>query len=273
MPPPEYPPVHSSPRPQAAGLGRLASFLSILVLVLVVLNIFTLADRHAHQWAYGHLQYVLDLVNHRDWLKNSPTATRESDIALATEELRQGNILLRDKNSRLSATSLTLQMATEKLAAASETLVLKNERMITAHQNYRGRIEGAGRKLSGSIAPRALRGAKRNISSLAGEAVPYFGVAISVWSVYLDVIDACENVKALNEMNDALGIPHNSEGSVCGLKVPSATQLRDEVSQDARGVFDRARKELDRTFPGSIPALPSATEMSDKANTFLRSLF
>jgi hypothetical protein len=65
-----------------------------------------------------------------------------------------------------------------------------------------------------------------DISSMAGQAVPYLGAAVVVSSVGYDAYQSCELIKELHELDVAFN-PDNAidVNEVCGMRVPTLKEI------------------------------------------------
>jgi hypothetical protein len=70
----------------------------------------------------------------------------------------------------------------------------------------------------------------------------------------LDVVDACDLIKEVNEMNRAVGVDVEDEQRVCGVKVPDQKQLAAEVSKNWQAAYLAAANVV-----GKPPAIPQVS--------------
>ena len=79
-------------------------------------------------------------------------------------------------------------------------------------------------KITKRIAKRTTRGAIRNIASIPAEAVPYLGIPVIIAITALEIKDACETMKDVDELNKQFTVNAEIEEQatkVCGLKMPT----------------------------------------------------
>ena len=64
----------------------------------------------------------------------------------------------------------------------------------------------------------------------------------------LDVKDGCDTVRDINEMSKSLEIESidDTENSVCGMKVPTAEEIRKTVTEKASGFGSLLKDTLDK---------------------------
>lgn len=122
------------------------------------------------------------------------------------------------------------------------------------------RTKTAAKKLSRSVATRATRGVARHIGGAAGESIPVIGTAVVATMLALDVVDACDQIKEVNEMNRSIGVEVEDEQQVCGVKVPDQKQLAAEVSKNWQAAYLSATNVL-----GKPPAIPQVSWSDLKA--------
>ena len=117
------------------------------------------------------------------------------------------------------------------------------ESRLTAHDVNVKRATTTSRK----IVTRTARNIALNVSSIMEEAVPYVGAGVVVAVTAADVKAACDNIRDLNEMTKAFSEVDSqetgSEGEVCGMKVPSAETVIDEIKRNLRGVVSNSSKQ------------------------------
>lgn len=101
--------------------------------------------------------------------------------------------------------------------------------------NYRGKkvaLKAAVDDTSDRIVRRAAVGTSRNVGSMAGEALPFVGVAVIAGVTALEVYDMCEVLKDMHELNVAfdpsLAKPDEVQ-TICSLEVPTREELWETV--------------------------------------------
>lgn len=241
-------------------VGLLASAL----LGLIVMNIMTLASKTAHDFSYGILegvaafaivQSVAELMSSRPLLENSPKNVSEAAMKTATEKLMgekahlanlATNLAAKTQDlikvhEELSAKHIALNKSYRNLANVSANLAAKTQDLVKVYGELDAkhvemkrvvvRNRAVTAKVSRQIAARAAKGTVRSISSMVGKAVPFAGVALMVAMTGLDVKDACDSLRDLNEMNVTIGAEMEEEGKVCGVRVPTKDAVIEEVKR------------------------------------------
>lgn len=74
-------------------------------------------------------------------------------------------------------------------------------------------------RISGRVAKRVTLSALRSAGGIVPKLVPYAGIPFIVTATGLDIADACEMLKDINELNESIDATRIDEGSICGLKV------------------------------------------------------
>lgn len=74
------------------------------------------------------------------------------------------------------------------------------------------------KKVSRRIGKRTLRNIVENIAAIPGESVPLIGAAVVITITSIDLIDACNNMKDMDEIRSALNIQDEEDYSfkICG---------------------------------------------------------
>jgi hypothetical protein len=129
-----------------------------------------------------------------------------------------------------------------------------------AKLDYEARVRNATQKLSGNLSTRLANSAARQVTSTPGKAIPFIGIGFVAAFTALDVYDACEMLKALNEMNVALGTSAdtNSSDKVCGLKVPTRDEVHNQLSSNWKAAYTSAAKvanEAGKSFSMTPPTI------------------
>jgi biopolymer transport protein ExbB/TolQ len=78
------------------------------------------------------------------------------------------------------------------------------------------------RNYANKITSRISRNAIKNASSIMPQLLPGLGDALTISITALDVIDACNNIREINELQSIFEVEpiENHENEVCGLKIP-----------------------------------------------------
>ena len=77
-----------------------------------------------------------------------------------------------------------------------------------AHQQYSKKIqqEKAIQKISSRVSKRTARGALRNVATMPAEVLPFIGLGVVVGVTALEIKEACETMKDLDELNQLIGV-------------------------------------------------------------------
>ena len=139
---------------------------------------------------------------------------------------------LRARNSNLMTRGDTL---------ARENAQLKND-LEKTRVHYRGDRKLAKEAVSDTserIRRRVTFATARNTASMAGEALPFIGVAVIVGATAWEVSDACEMMKDLHQLDVAFN-PENAldERELCGMEVPTAIELWTRVAESPGEVWE-----------------------------------
>ena len=113
---------------------------------------------------------------------------------------------------------------------------------------YRGRkmaVSEAVDLTADGISNRAVRSSSRSISSMAGEAIPYVGVAVIAGVTALDLKDLCDTIKDMNELKRAFNPelqPSEDETTVCSVIVPTKEELWETAKASPSKAWAAARE-------------------------------
>lgn len=158
------------------------------------------------------------------------------------------------ENSLLKKKLDTTEKLHQDLAVQHRDLKSRHLQLEKSKAEMETRTKTAAKKLSTSVATRATRGVARHIGGAAGESIPVIGAAVVATMLALDVVDACEQIKEVNEMNRSIGVEVEDEQQICGVKVPDQKQLVAEVSKNWQAAYLAATNALGK--PPAIPQVP-----------------
>lgn len=135
-----------------------------------------------------------------------------------------------------------------ELVARTETLTTENARLATELENTRVTYRGETRLAKEAVADtsdrmsrRVTAAAARNTASMAGEALPFVGVAVIVAATTWELHDACELMSDLHELDVAFNPDAAIDGAeVCGTKVPTAAEVWASVRESPGAVWTAA---------------------------------
>jgi len=165
---------------------------------------------------------------------------------------------LLEKSQKTVAENALLQ---QKLGAAEklhQDLTVKHRDLETQHLHLEKskaeletRTKVAVKKLSAGVTTRATRGVARHVGGAAGESIPVVGTTVVAAMLALDVVDACDLIKEVNEMNRSVGVEVEDEQQVCGVTVPDQKQLAADVSKNWQAAYQAAARVVGK--PPTIP--------------------
>lgn len=177
----------------------------------------------------------------------------------ATERLALAEADLSDVRAR----NLSLGDELLEREAINGQLVRRNQALEAASTpiNFRGRAllpAEATDEVLETIQARTRRVATSNVSSMAGEGIPFYGVAVIVLSTSYELFSACETMNDLYELRVALNpdsaIPDDRD-EVCGLQVPTREELWTGIVNSPSNAWE-AVQSLYADVPGYIDNLP-----------------
>ena len=92
------------------------------------------------------------------------------------------------------------------------------------------------------VSRRVAFASARNVGSMAGEALPFIGVAVIVGATAWELADACEMMKDMRELDAAFN-PDTpvTDDEVCGLEVPTAAETWKLIAASPGAVWEGAQ--------------------------------
>jgi hypothetical protein len=231
-----------------------------LTILLCVTNVLTLLDHNFREKAYGVVMQIaaspmtrsIGLASVQRVLETRSSAALERravqratmHLEQTSATLQQDNEMLRGKYAKLSAdrNNLSKQLRDSQIA-----LVRHKERVA---------------KLSMRVISRATRSMTRRLAALPGQALPGLSATVAAGSVILDIQDACESLKDIDDLSRSAGVVPPNQTGICGRVVPSPESLLKEAQENWRQVYDNAANAINtasaetfRTRPKLIPVL------------------
>ena len=111
--------------------------------------------------------------------------------------------------------------------------------------NFKGEkvtvAEAVGSTANG-VKRRAAKTAAKSVSAMAFEAAPFIGTTAIVGVTLWELNDLCETAKDMDALNRALNpdeTPSEERTSVCSVKVPSVSELKESLSNQTQNSVDR----------------------------------
>lgn len=240
-------------------------------------------------------------------LRDSPTARMNQGITTATKmlseenaDLAEANRVLSEKNADLSKKNADLDKANGALSkrntdlfASNRELLIKNvslsalnrgiekKRVEVDRTNKRIAAEHAAlkrssdrqaltaKKISTRLAARYVANASRNMSSVAGQAIPFAGTAIILGVTAWDVYDACETMKDINELNNAHGHVKIDHTRVCGMRIsiPNQQQVLAQIRSNWKTAYQSAADSVNGAGTVLVPSTPMELSWRDVRGT------
>lgn len=225
---------------------------ALVLICLLTTNVLSLVSDSFHNRAYGMLASLFSTSLLQPFapkvLENSPTAVRQSEVAIATAALqaeKEALALARGAAERQAAAA-AVEVATVTASYAAQTATMK--------------------RVAASIARRTIANVERNVGSVFGEAIPYFGTTIMLSVTAWDVKDACDTLRQLEEL-EGKGVrqPGDQTLKVCGMRVPSASEALQSVKNNWQAVYRETARRLNQGAENipAVPSLPNPQQVKD----------
>jgi len=144
-----------------------------------------------------------------------------------------------DLSEKFAAQSAKATKVGSELADARAGLVLHRGRKVAVSEAVDLTADG--------ISKRAVKTSSREITSMAGQAVPYLGTAVIVGVTALELKDLCDTIKDMNELKRAFNPdlqPSEDEATVCSVKIASKEEIWDSVKSSPGQAYAAAREAL-----------------------------
>ena len=174
------------------------------------------------------------------------TSSVISEMQISNEDLKKQTVGLQEQNQSLKKQTKQLQKKNSNLSKKNVELaktIKKNDAVASKHKKLVS-------ETSKRIQKRTAKSAFRSVVAVTGETIPYIGVGVIVAVTTLELYDACGTLKDLAVLNEQLelGEAVNTD-KVCGLKVPSISDLIDNIDKSPKEALDKIYNLIGKTSP------------------------
>ncbi len=158
---------------------------------------------------------------------------KSNNQAKAIDQLERNNTRL-TRNNQLATTRLT--------SLEAENRKLKDDLRVS----FRGKkmsTKAAVAQVNGSLQARTKRVAATNLASVAGESIPFYGIAIIAAATSYELKSACDTMSDLYDLEVSLNPDAASDGGrdyVCGLQVPTKEEIWQSTKTSPRAAWQTA---------------------------------
>lgn len=202
------------------------------------------------------MQYADEVAELGSELSQERVAIRKvrSELTDVTEDLATERATTRklraevgDVAERLAIERATTRQLRSELSKAAPDVVLFRGRKVA--------IKEAVGTTAERISRRAAVTSAREIGSMAGEAIPYLGIAVIVGATALELKDLCDNLKDMSELRRAFdpdATESDEQQTVCAQRVPTREELWEIAKASPGNAWERARN-----------AVPTLEEVKD----------
>ena len=139
----------------------------------------------------------------------------------------------------ISQTPLTNFMSQSK-SRKFQLIADENKRLRNQNKEFKQKIRlrkakiVKANRISKRVALRTAKNVSLNVSSVFGEAIPYFGIGVILAVTASDIYAGCETIKDTNELLDLLdeeGLK-TDETQVCGMQIPTEQQIKESIKNN-----------------------------------------
>ena len=179
--------------------------------------------------------------------------TLQSDYDELKAKFDQLTASRRDLDSRYTALEKAQEELQAKYAQLSSSNVALADNYAALEQAYtqahnentqlRLSIHARGvtvRTAAERMVDRTVTSASRNLSSVAGQAIPYVGVTLILGLTAREIDDACDTLKDINQMSTAIGDQPFDPSTVCGMQVPTSADVLNQVTNNWNAAYQSA---------------------------------
>lgn len=215
-----------------------------VTLLLLVSNGLTLLDRDFRNKAHGLVTDIAasQMLQTLGLTSILPALEARSSAALEKKAVQHATAHLVRSRAILEQEIRSLRSERVKLLTAHH--ILKNQLQVSqvAILRHKHRIA----KLGERVLNRAARSVARRMAALPGHALPGLSATVAVGSAILDIDDACESLKDLDDLNRSVGFVPAKQTEVCGHTVPSAESLLKSAQDNWRQAYNNSADALNK---------------------------
>lgn len=184
--------------------------------------------------------------------------------------------VLKERNG-LKAANTELEQRYKRLDVAHTDLSGKHQRLSAEKVHFERKVRDAVSKHSHSISSHLARNSSRQVVTAPGKSIPFYGIALITGLAVLDIYEACEMIKELNELNIEIGTQPEKENAekICGLNAPSPDQIASQLSANWQAAYSSAASAANQAGRSLTVTPPTvdASQLSRQACSIFKGLW
>ena len=145
------------------------------------------------------------------------------------------------KHGDLQTKHVALDHQHKQLQFANGELDRQHQQVKAEKIQFETRTKHAASKFSRNLSSRLAKSTARQVTSAPAESIPFIGIPLIAAFTAWDLYDACETMKALNELGHELSIETQDGNAVCGVKLPTV----DDLQKNGKHTYENAKRLLD----------------------------
>ena len=214
----------------------------LLITIMLALNVASLTVESINTLFSTVIEGVTDISSLRSksraQIENSKKlyASLEETHVQTKSKLQQVEGRNKALGKQLAKQSDALTLERKKTAILANnvgTMSVEIKRLRTAGPDisFRGKMRPA-REVVGEtidrVQKRTAKVAASNVGSMAGEGIPFWGIAVIVGATSYEIYSSCETMKDLQELSSALSPGESDDAEVqrvCGLRIPTKEEV------------------------------------------------
>ena len=197
-------------------------------------------ERSAKRKLKGQLRDTsADLADTRITNRKLQKETRELSADLITE--RQVKRELRSQVTEQAAELTTFRVTNRQLKSQVRNFGMG----VIPFKGKKVALKTAVDETADVIGKRAVKTAKREVTSMPAEAIPYLGTAVIVGVTALEIYDLCATLKDMSALKRAFNpdfVQSDEELEVCAIKVPPKEEILAAVKASPKKAWDAAKE-------------------------------
>ena len=197
-------------------------------------------ERNAKREIKGQLRDTrADLADTRITNRKLQKETRELSADLITE--RQLKRELRSQVTEQTAELATFRMTNRQLKSQVRDFGMG----VIPFKGKKVALKTAVDETADVIGKRAVKTARREVTSMPAEAIPYLGTAVIVGVTALEIYDLCATLKDMSALKRAFNpdfMQSDEELEVCAIKVPPKEEILAAVKASPKKAWEAAKE-------------------------------
>ena len=197
----------------------------LLICLMLLVNVATLTISSVNAAISGAIETAtgLSTVGRRQSVQLKETEARASKLNTDLERSRSELSIERKKSAILANKYGTVEVEARRLRAQGPDVMFRGKKRA---------LKSVAEEVTGSVSRRTAKVAATNVGSMAGEGIPFWGIAVIVASTTVEAAAACDTMRDMHDLQKALdpgAVVDDGASEVCGMRIPTQDEIWEAV--------------------------------------------